>query len=101
MCGLKFCSMEITRAVRDHAALAERELGMAEMSEKFRALGGEIFVWACTNDLRIGPDGRCQLIEVADTKVFNSGILILNATTNFSSGLCQFAKRVRSGVGRD
>jgi phosphomethylpyrimidine synthase len=58
MCGPKFCSMEITRAVRDYAAkLAERETlssgeaveqarkrGMAEMSEKFRASGGEVYV---------------------------------------------------------
>ncbi len=50
MCGPKFCSMEITREVRDYAAkLAEKETvssseavdqarkqGMAEMSEKFR-----------------------------------------------------------------
>ncbi len=40
MCGPKFCSMEITQQVRDHAAkLAdeERQRGMAEMSAKFRA----------------------------------------------------------------
>jgi phosphomethylpyrimidine synthase len=45
MCGPKFCSMEITQQVRDHAAkLAEKKDGMAEMSEKFRELGGEIYV---------------------------------------------------------
>jgi phosphomethylpyrimidine synthase len=45
MCGPKFCSMEITQQVRDHAAaLKEKEAGMAEMSEKFRALGGEVYV---------------------------------------------------------
>jgi phosphomethylpyrimidine synthase len=45
MCGPKFCSMEITQQVRDYAAkLAEKEQGMAEMSEKFRALGGEVYV---------------------------------------------------------
>jgi phosphomethylpyrimidine synthase len=58
MCGPKFCSMEITQQVRDYAAkLAEKEKlssgeaveqtrkqGMAEMSEKFRALGGEVYV---------------------------------------------------------
>jgi phosphomethylpyrimidine synthase len=71
MCGPKFCSMEITQQVRDYAAkLAEKETlsssdlpspaeagfakagaveqarkqGMAEMSEKFRALGGEVYV---------------------------------------------------------
>ena len=63
MCGPKFCSMEITQQVRDYAAkLAdpsgphpeegapapvskdEIEKGMAEMSAKFRALGGEVYV---------------------------------------------------------
>jgi phosphomethylpyrimidine synthase len=45
MCGPKFCSMEITQQVRDYAAkLAAKEQGMAEMSEKFRALGGEVYV---------------------------------------------------------
>jgi phosphomethylpyrimidine synthase len=58
MCGPKFCSMEITQQVRDYAAkLAEkatlssseaveqaRKQGMAEMSEKFREMGGEVYV---------------------------------------------------------
>ncbi len=45
MCGPKFCSMEITREVRDYAAkLAEKEAGMAEMSAKFREMGGEVYV---------------------------------------------------------
>jgi phosphomethylpyrimidine synthase len=58
MCGPKFCSMEITQQVRDYAAkLAEkeevssseaidlaREQGMAEMSEKFKEMGGEVYV---------------------------------------------------------
>jgi phosphomethylpyrimidine synthase len=64
MCGPKFCSMEITQQVRDYAAKlaekadagasamdaaaplteAERQKGMEEMSEKFRALGGEVYV---------------------------------------------------------
>ena len=47
MCGPKFCSMEITQQVRDHAAkLAEeeRQKGMAEMSAKFREMGGEVYV---------------------------------------------------------
>ena len=39
MCGPKFCSMKITQDVRDYAAK-----GMAEMSEKFRALGSEVYV---------------------------------------------------------
>jgi phosphomethylpyrimidine synthase len=74
MCGPKFCSMEITREVRDYAArlneaaveLAEEttvvdpaadadaasglaqeqqaKAGMREMSEKFNALGGKLYV---------------------------------------------------------
>jgi phosphomethylpyrimidine synthase len=58
MCGPKFCSMEITQQVRDYASklnekqveLAEEttqvdpEAGMAEMSRKFRDLGGEVYV---------------------------------------------------------
>jgi phosphomethylpyrimidine synthase len=45
MCGPKFCSMKISQDIRD-AALAENEVeaGMAEMSEKFRETGGEIYV---------------------------------------------------------
>ena len=55
MCGPKFCSMKITQEVRDFAAkqnasadtfLAAEDAnkGMAEMSEKFRETGGEIYV---------------------------------------------------------
>ena len=66
MCGPKFCSMEITKQVRDYAARlneeqveiaqettmidpesdgeAARALGMAEMSEKFREMGGQVYV---------------------------------------------------------
>ncbi|MEP4052246.1 MAG: phosphomethylpyrimidine synthase ThiC [Litorimonas sp.] len=55
MCGPKFCSMEITREVREYAenlspnekaALYPDEAiqGMDEMSEKFKELGGEIYL---------------------------------------------------------
>jgi len=45
MCGPKFCSMEITQQVRDYAAaLKEKERGMAEMSEKFKEMGAEVYV---------------------------------------------------------
>jgi phosphomethylpyrimidine synthase len=57
MCGPKFCSMKITQDVRDYAATlndqqvgssaeALAKAGMAEMSEKFRKLGGEVYVEA-------------------------------------------------------
>ncbi|TFI59487.1 phosphomethylpyrimidine synthase ThiC [Sphingomonas parva] len=55
MCGPKFCSMKITQEVRDFAArqnapadtvlaAGDAEAGMAEMSEKFREKGGEIYL---------------------------------------------------------
>jgi phosphomethylpyrimidine synthase len=45
MCGPKFCSMKITQDVRDYAAtLNEKEQGMAQMSEKFRQMGNEVYV---------------------------------------------------------
>jgi phosphomethylpyrimidine synthase len=47
MCGPKFCSMKITQDVREFAAgMAPNaiEQGMAEMSQKFKGLGGEIDV---------------------------------------------------------
>jgi phosphomethylpyrimidine synthase len=69
MCGPKFCSMKITQEVRDFAAKqnasadtflaadatdADRavfaggsvaaDAGMAEMSEKFREKGGEVYL---------------------------------------------------------
>ncbi len=50
MCGPKFCSMEITQQVRDYAAKLNEtpemaaEKGMAEMSEKFKELGGKVYV---------------------------------------------------------
>ena len=52
MCGPKFCSMKISQDIRDAAqaqndagaSLADAEAGMAEMSARFRAGGGEIEV---------------------------------------------------------
>jgi phosphomethylpyrimidine synthase len=55
MCGPKFCSMKITQDVRDYAAsLGANEkaalypdaaqAGMKEMSEKFKKMGGEVYV---------------------------------------------------------
>jgi phosphomethylpyrimidine synthase len=61
MCGPKFCSMKITQDVRDYAATLndpagvgasatagarEVEAGMAEMAQKFRDMGGEVYVEA-------------------------------------------------------
>jgi phosphomethylpyrimidine synthase len=55
MCGPKFCSMKITQEVRDFAAkqnasadtilaAEEADTGMAEMSERLRAIGGNLYV---------------------------------------------------------
>ncbi|QUD86176.1 phosphomethylpyrimidine synthase ThiC [Phenylobacterium montanum] len=47
MCGPKFCSMKISHEIRDAAAgQNDVETGMAEMADKFRAGGGEIYVEA-------------------------------------------------------
>ncbi len=53
MCGPKFCSMKISQEIRDtragqndvatSAGQRSAEAGMAEMSGKFRELGGEIY----------------------------------------------------------
>ncbi len=52
MCGPKFCSMKITQDVRDYAAslnagvegMSEAEAGMKQMSDKFNAMGGKLYV---------------------------------------------------------
>ncbi|KQN35785.1 phosphomethylpyrimidine synthase [Sphingomonas sp. Leaf407] len=55
MCGPKFCSMKITAEVREFAAkqnagvetflaAGDAEKGMAEMSDKFREKGGEVYL---------------------------------------------------------
>jgi phosphomethylpyrimidine synthase len=54
MCGPKFCSMKITQDVRDYAASLgnnektalglEAEAGMKEMSDKFNAMGQQVYV---------------------------------------------------------
>ena len=55
MCGPKFCSMKITQEVRDFAAkqnagaesfvaAEEAEAGMAEMSERFKEKGGQLYL---------------------------------------------------------
>jgi phosphomethylpyrimidine synthase len=49
MCGPKFCSMKISQEVRDFAAKQKAEAGMAEMSEKFRESGSEIYVPAAAD----------------------------------------------------
>ena len=56
MCGPKFCSMKITQDVRDYAdGLSDNEKkdleklsqeGMAEMSEKYKSMGSELYLEA-------------------------------------------------------
>jgi phosphomethylpyrimidine synthase len=43
MCGPKFCSMHLTQEIRDAAAKAEAEAGMASQSERFLGEGGELY----------------------------------------------------------
>jgi phosphomethylpyrimidine synthase len=52
MCGPHFCSMKITRDVRDYAAGQEAgvaagagavEVGLADKAAEFRAAGGELY----------------------------------------------------------
>ncbi|MDA0902348.1 MAG: phosphomethylpyrimidine synthase ThiC [Proteobacteria bacterium] len=47
MCGPKFCSMKISQEVRDYAESEKeqnKEQGMKEMSQKFKDMGGEVYV---------------------------------------------------------
>ncbi len=45
MCGPKFCSMKISREVREHAARQQAaDPGMAQMAQQFRDQGGEIYL---------------------------------------------------------
>jgi phosphomethylpyrimidine synthase len=56
MCGPKFCSMKITQDVRDYAATLNDpdtvgmsvsgviEDGMAAMSQKFKEMGGQVYL---------------------------------------------------------
>ena len=56
MCGPKFCSMRISHEVRAEA----RAAGMREMSVKFRAAGGEIYVPAQGRSRRAERDARLR-----------------------------------------
>ncbi len=47
MCGPKFCSMKISQEIREEAGKqnhVEVAAGMAEMSQKFREQGSEIYL---------------------------------------------------------
>ena len=45
MCGPKFCSMRLSHEIKAHEVKAEAKAqGMREMSEKFRSVGGELYV---------------------------------------------------------
>jgi len=60
MCGPKFCSMRISHEVRAEA----KQQGMKEMSEKFRSVGGELYVPAAAaateRPARESPMGTVQ-----------------------------------------
>jgi len=44
MCGPKFCSMQITRDLREEAKEIERQQGLAQKAEEFLEKGAEIYV---------------------------------------------------------
>ena len=50
MCGPKFCSMRISQEVRDYAAARRLDeadaiaAGMREMSDRFAAAGGSLYI---------------------------------------------------------
>ena len=44
MCGPKFCSMKISQDIRDFAASADVDAGMAQMSQKFKEAGAQLYV---------------------------------------------------------
>jgi phosphomethylpyrimidine synthase len=59
MCWPKFCSMKITQDVRDYAAgLNDKEAGMAAMSDKFNAMGQQVYVLLVRG--RLAQGGQVQ-----------------------------------------
>ena len=63
MCGPKFCSMKITQDVRDYASkLEEQKAGMAEMSDKFLAMGAEVYVTPETTD----DEGEADAVKASN-----------------------------------
>ena len=91
MCGPKFCSMKITQDVRDYAALQKAreteqaveiaeestqidpEAGMAEMSRKFREMGGEVYVDADMAKIAVTPE-RVRSGDQAAVKKSNEAL---------------------------
>jgi phosphomethylpyrimidine synthase len=55
MCGPKFCSMKISHELRDEAR--QRDQGLREMAEKFRAAGGELYVAAAADNAESAGPG--------------------------------------------
>ncbi|WP_074012340.1 phosphomethylpyrimidine synthase ThiC [Candidatus Sodalis sp. SoCistrobi] len=54
MCGPKFCSMKISREVRDYAdaqAAQAKAAGMADMASAFRARGGDIYLPSSSSEV--------------------------------------------------
>ncbi|MEQ8823725.1 MAG: phosphomethylpyrimidine synthase ThiC [Filomicrobium sp.] len=77
MCGPKFCSMKITQDVRDYAAtLNEQQAGMAEMSEKFREMGNQVYVDAdaAKEGAVSEPASRFQSGDAAAVKKSNEAL---------------------------
>jgi phosphomethylpyrimidine synthase len=84
MCGPKFCSMKITQDVRDYAAslgdnekaalgldAKAAEAGMKEMSDKFNAMGQQVYVDA----EKVGAPKTTALESEAEHQAKNAGLV--------------------------
>lgn len=72
MCGPKFCSMKITGDVREYAAKqkAEAEKGMEKMSEKFKEVGGQLYVKKSQDSLKNEQLNACGWIVQTSNQLF-------------------------------
>jgi phosphomethylpyrimidine synthase len=84
MCGPKFCSMKITQDVRDYAAslgdnekaaLGLAEAGMKEMSDKFNAMGQQVYVDAAKAQNGANAPKTTALESEAQHKERNAGLV--------------------------
>ena len=74
MCGPKFCSMKITADVREYAAtLNDKEVGMAQMSDKFNAMGQQVYVEAGAAGTK--PPHTTALQTEAEHHAKNAGLV--------------------------
>jgi phosphomethylpyrimidine synthase len=93
MCGPKFCSMKITQDVRDYAAtLNDKEVGMAQMSKKFRDMGGE----AIANGDDVSDEAGSKHLFQSAIDQWGDIHVIVNTTPDKSVG--EVIESTRNGV---